>query len=56
MMVELDEIFGNGVEGTVASDTLPEGLQCRPRGIPRGSPILVGIPDIDKKFLFSKRK
>jgi hypothetical protein len=41
MMVELDEIFGNGVEGTVASDTLPEGLQCRPRGIPRGSPILV---------------
>jgi hypothetical protein len=66
LIVKLDEIFGSGSEGTVASDTLPEGPRCRPRGItilvlmaslldPRmkGG---VGIPDIDKEFVFGKIK
>ena len=62
----LDEIFGSGSEGAVASDTLPEG----PRRRPRGNPILtlmaslldprmkgrVGIPEIDKEFVFGKIK
>jgi hypothetical protein len=65
-MVKWNEIFGNGVEGTVVSELLPEGLQCQPRGIPilvlmaslldpkmKGG---VSIPDIDKEFLFRKRK
>jgi hypothetical protein len=34
IIAKLDEIFRDGVEGTVASDTLPEGPRHRPRGIP----------------------
>ena len=56
MLEKLNEIFGNGIEGTVAAATLLEGPRRRPRGIPilvLIAPLLdpgtkggVGIPNI----------
>jgi hypothetical protein len=34
MLEKLDEIFGSGIEGTVAAADLPDGPQRHPRGIP----------------------
>jgi hypothetical protein len=64
MLVKLEEIFGNGVEGTVAAADLPEGPRRRPRGIPilvLMSSLLdprtkggVGIPNADQEFIWEK--
>ncbi len=64
MLVKLEEIFGSGVEGTVAAADLPEGPQRRPRGIPilvLMSSLLdppskggVGIPNADQEFIWEK--
>jgi hypothetical protein len=64
MVQKLEEIFGDGAEGTVAVETLPEGPRRRPKGIPlltlmaslldprtKGG---VGIPAADQEFLFGK--
>ena len=61
MLEKLKDIFGNGIVGTMAADTL---LECPQQG-PRGIPILVlmaslldprtkgvGIPNLDKQFIF----
>jgi hypothetical protein len=65
-LVKLEEIFGSGVEGTVAAADLPEGPRRRPRGIPilvlmaslldprtKGG---VGIPNNDQQFTWEKIK
>ena len=64
MVEKLQEIFGDGAEGTVAVDPLPEGVRRRPKGIPlltlmaslldprtKGG---VGIPAADQHYLFGK--
>ena len=66
MLRKLEEIFGSGEEGTVASVNLAEGPRRRPKGIPmlvlmaslldprtKGG---VGIPAMDKELVYAKIK
>jgi hypothetical protein len=66
MLKKLEEIFGSGEEGTVASVNLAEGPRRRPKGIPmlvlmaslldprtKGG---VGIPAMDKELVYAKIK